>query len=1006
MKSRKKATVALLFCTLFICTIFLIFTTTVPITSTSTTGQEAYSFQSKDTSMDPTILINGMYYNITWFEINNETVTEIIENSSIGSPLYLNISWNNDLNRSVAMSFNTTDDIIYFNGVQLYIGYNSTPPDLRVELRNGTEVDSKWVPSNETNSILLYQEYNIGNFTQTGDWVTLLNETPIKLAPKHTYFILLRLNQTTSDDSSRYYSWRCTPDSGTGSDLENEGFARVLEFSDIDDINDTSSWATSADDNDCWMIMNFTKLQHTLKLQLPINWTLDWLLVDVFNSTGGIQYNVSDSVEGNVTGGTDTLTVNIPNGDRMYLAVVTFTDIEPVSWLNIIEDKYNSDGYAHTAGNMSEAQRFTLPHDSENLTIQILIRNTGLTENLVAEIWNATFVPAIGAYNITSNVTGVAMQVPYQNVTSEYEWLTLNFTGYFSEGDYYLVIHTENWTGDPSGIQFYDWASHSSAFEIPPPEGFEIWTPYDDPSDWNWMDVRDPYGNRYWHCMKVESYSSTDTEEIDIWVNNELVGDNGEWNETIWIPIEVADGNNVTFTIKSNKDITYNLDYNLYYYNYSDGLSNDISFYINDYSMINSTQDYWYQYLTGSQLGYNSSTGTARLVFKAINITSGEWTSTSINASISAMLSYTKNESMSSETIFTGTYTHESDATISLSQESMYIDYSELNVSAVATVYLNGTLLTSNWTDSTTVPDEIRILKNAFESTSIGQEISNGDFVNITVQFYAGVNIESPILPYKNESVTLNITNVLDIPTGLNVTIIRPDGTINITIGTRIDSDNWSVTFTPEDIGIHIASITTQSAGGTIIRREITTQSIEDYYYTFNVYQLGAGLTKPDVNLNETLTKGKPYKLQIWIRYLPSASAPPVNVSSLKVLLNNVETTNNATYNNNTGLWELWITSNELSTLGNLNITLNVTDNASRNIIENFTVQVVPPTLPSPIPILSTLTGNAANSSINIDTIARITTIVFMLLIVGLIFMRAFYPDTLEKIHKKLMRRP
>ncbi len=1005
MKSKKKATVALLICTLFICTMFLIFTTTIPITSTSTIGQEAYSFQSKDTSIDPTILINGMYYNITWFEVNNETVTEIIENSSFGTPLYLNISWNNYANRSVVMSFSTTNVTTYFNGVQLFIGYNGTPPDLRVELRNGTLVGTDWVPNNETDSILLYQNYTLTNFTEGGGWVTLLNETTKKLPPNYNYFILLRLNQTTNADNSSYYKWRYTPDSGTGSDLDNEGITRILTFSDINDINDTSLWAENPDENDCWMIMNFTKLQHTLELQLPINWTLDWLLLDVFNSTGVIEYSVSDSVEGNVTGGTGTLTVNIPNGDRMYLAVITFTDIQPVAWLNIIEDESNSDGYAHTVGNMSEAQRFTITHYSENLSIQILIRNSGLTENLVAEIWNATFVPSIGAYNITSNISGVAIPVPYQNVTSEYEWLTLNFTGYFSEGDYYLVIHTDNWTGDSNNSQFYDWASHSSASEVPPSEGFEIWTPHDDPSDWNWMDVRDPYGNRYWHCMKVESYSSTDTEDIDIWVNNELVGDNGEWNDTVWIPIQVDLDYNVTFDIKSSKDISYNLDYNLYYYNYSDGLGNDISFYINDNSMINSTQGYWYQYLTGSQLGYNSSTGNATLIFKAWNTTSVEWISTNINTSISAIMSYTENETMTSETIFTSTYTHESDAKISLSQESMYIDYPTVNVSAVDTVYLNGTVLSGNWTDNPTA-NTITILKNAFESTNIGQEINNGDFINATIQFHSSVNIESPILPYKNESFTLNITNVLDIPDELNVTIIRPDGTINNSIGTRIDSHNWSVTFTPEDIGRHIVSITTQSAGGTIIRREIANQSIEDYYYTFNVYQLGAGLTKPDVNLNETVTKGKPYKLQIWIRYLPSASAPPVNVSSLKVLLNNVETTNNATYNNNTGLWELWITSSELSTLGNLNITLNVTDNASRNIIENFTVQVVPPTLPSPIPILSTLTVNAAISSINIDSIARITTIVFMLLIVGLIFMRLFYPDTLVKIHKKLLRRP
>ncbi len=1012
MTSKKKAAVALLFCTLFICTMFLILTTTPPMTTMYNTGQEDNLFQSKNGSIDPMIQINGMYYNLTWFEINNETVNETIEGNLTGPPEnYLNISWNLSVNSSVAMSFNTTNVTTYFNGVQLWISYNNAPPDLRVELRNGTQISSQWVPNNESEAILLSQTYAYSKFNGSGDWVTLLNETVKELDPNQTYFILLRLNENTTSDNTKYYSWGCTPDNGTGSDLEDEGIAYVLNFTDIEDINDTNSWLDKEVDFDCWMIMNFTKLQHTLALQFPINWTLGGLLVDVFNSTGVIKYSVTGSFEGNITGGTGNFTVNIPDGDLMYLAVINFTDIAPVSWLNIIEDSYNSDGYAHTVGNMSEAQRFTLPHDSENLTIQIYIHNTGLTENLVAEIWNATFVESIGAYNLTNNISSVAKSVPYLNVTSDYEWLALNFTGYFLEGDYFLVIHTENWTGDSSGGLFYDWASHSSAFEIPPPEGYEIWTSDNGYSSWNWDDVRDPYGNRYWHCMKVVSYNSTDIENIDIWVYNginyELVGDNEVWNDTVLIRIP-EDDYNYTFDLKCSKDIRYNLTYNVYYYNYSNGLSSDIRFYVNDIARSNITTDYWYRYLSSSEAGFNSSTGEAKLVFKAWNMTSGDWTSTTINASMSGIMFYTENVSMSSDTLFSSIYTHGGGATISLSQEAVYIDYPEVDVSAVDTVHLNGTLLTGNWTDITTV-DTVRILKNAFESTSIGQEISEGDVVNVTIQFYSSVNVELPNVPYKNESVTLNITNVLDNPNQLNVTIIKPNGTTETILGTQIDSsENWSITFTPQEIGRYIVSIITRRTGSNAILREIGTQAIEQYYYAFNVYHLGAGLIEPDVTLNETLTAGKPYRLQIWIRYLPynASETPQVNVSSLQVLLNGIETTNNATYNNNTGLWELPVTSSELSEVGNLNITINVTDNASRNIIENFTVHVVPPTLPSPITILSPLTINAAIGSFNIDSIARITTIIFILIILSLIFMRAFYPDTLIKIHKTLLRRP
>jgi biopolymer transport protein ExbD len=994
MENRKKASAILIICIILFLTTALIVTNTIPLTPPPNQNN---SLQLKENGTYATIQINGTYYNVTWFEISNETMNQTIEDSVVGTnPHYLNITWNNYVNRSVVMSFNTTNDTIYFNGVQLYIGYNNSPPALRVELRNGTQQNSKWVPSNE---IILYEEYSIDNFTQEANWTTLLNETSIPLVPSHTYFILLRLNETT--DEGNYYYWRCTPDTGDDSDGVDEGIALALEFEDVSDLNNSAFWANCIDNCDCWMIMNFTKLQYTLSLQLPVDWTLSYLMVDVFNSTGSFFYHISNSISGNITGGTGSFNVTLPDGDRIYLAVIKFTDIRPFSWLTVIEGTRNSDGYARTVGNMSEAQRFRLPHDSNNLSIQILIRNTGLTENLTAEIWNATFVESVGSYNLTEKV--VDLEVPYWNVTSEYNWLTLNFTGYFSEGDYFLVIHTKDWAGDPSSGLFYDWASHTSFYEIPPPEGYEIWTPQDNHSNWNWQDTRDPYGHRYWHCMKVESYNPTDKRNISVWVNGKLVGDNWVWNDTVWIRVQKTQGDDVTFTLTSNMDFEYSLDYDIYYYNYSYDLNNETQFYVDNYPMSNSTQGYFTQYFTSSQLGYNSSTGLVELTFKAWNITSKEWISTSVNATISASMYYTENVSVSSATELNYTYIHSSDAAISLSQESLYIDYSNLNVYAVNTVQLNGTTLHGNWTDNT-LTNKITVLKNAFNDTQIGQEISLGDNVTLTVNFYSIVNIESPALPYIGEQVILSITNVVDTPDYLNVTIIRPNGTIQTLQGTMTNHENWSVNFAPEETGKYIASITTQSTGGNIIRREVANRSVEKYYYVFTVYQLGLGLNKPDIGANESLSLGVPYNLQIWVKYLPfnSSETPQVKVSNIIVLLNGSKTINDPKINSLTGFWELTITWNSL---GSLNITVNVTDDKGRTAVESFIVQVVYPKPPSPIPILSLMTTYAAIGQFDIDTLARIATIVFWPLIVVLIFIRVFYPDTLIKIHKKLLRK-
>jgi len=990
---------ALVLCILFLCTMLFILTTTTPITSPLATGQKTDYPQLKDAITDPTIQINGRYYNITLVQIQNETVNVTIEGNLTGPPeSNLSISWNT-WNSSVAMPFTTSNVTTYFNGVQLWIAYSGGSPVLRVELRNGTQVNSTWVPSNASGAIRTNQTYPSSYFNPSGGWVTLLNETTIKLNPSQTYFILLRLNETTSDN----YSWGCTPASG--------GAALQLNFTDIENINDTSLWAQSKVPYNCWMIMNFTKPQYTLQLQLPANWTLNQLAVDIFNSsTEPIEYYVSDSLEGNITGGSGTFIIsNITDGDRMYLAVITFTNIKAIPWSHTIEDEYNSEGFARTVGNMSEAQRFILPNDVENLSIRILIRNTGLTENLIAEIWNATLDTDIGAYYPSDNITDVTLEVLYENVTTVYSWLTLNFTGNFSQGNYFLVIHTKNWTGDPSGSQFYDWASHTSTFEIPPPEGYEIWTPPDNHDNWNWEDVRDPYGHRYWHCMIIQYNSSPDIKDINLavynGVNYELVGDNGVWNGTIWTLIRAVDDYNVTFYLSCDKDISYDLTYTIYYYNYTNNLINDTRFYIYDSLMTNSSQSYWYQTLSSTQARYDNSTGIATLVFTAFNTTSGEWISTTVNASISALMSYT-NRTETLETTFPNIYTH-SGPTISLSQESMYIYYNTTtNATAVSTIYLNSTTtpLSGNWTDTyiSSITKLIKILKNAYNTTSIEQEISDEEEVNTTVTFYTKVNITSPTIPYNNTSVTLNITNVLDNPVYLNVTIIRPNGTIENKNGTKIDAENWNYTLTPQETGKYIISITTQSTEDTTIRREIGNQAAEQYYYILNVYQLGTGLL--DLDTGDQLTIGIPFNLKIWVRYLPynASETPKVNVTNLTVYLNGEPHNATGVYNNNTGIAELLITPN---TLGDLNITLEATDNETRNITKSFTIQVVPQTLPT-LQILGPMTASAAIGQFTMDTLSRIATVVLWSLIAALIFTRAFYPDTLIRIHKILTRKP
>ncbi|MEM2145985.1 MAG: hypothetical protein QW279_11535, partial [Candidatus Jordarchaeaceae archaeon] len=144
MNRKKKAAMALIICTLFLFTVLFMTNTTIPVTSQLSTGQKTDYLQMKNALNDPIFQINGRYYNITWFQIQNETVNVTIEGNLTGPPeTNLTISWNS-LNSSVAMPFTTSNVTTYFNGIQLWISYISEDslPALRVELRNGTIVNS------------------------------------------------------------------------------------------------------------------------------------------------------------------------------------------------------------------------------------------------------------------------------------------------------------------------------------------------------------------------------------------------------------------------------------------------------------------------------------------------------------------------------------------------------------------------------------------------------------------------------------------------------------------------------------------------------------------------------------------------------------------------------------------------------------------------------------------------------------------------------------------------
>ncbi|MHA1645113.1 MAG: hypothetical protein ACTSV0_08785, partial [Candidatus Freyarchaeota archaeon] len=959
--------------------------------------QKSYAGQTVKNTYDPTIILNGFNYTCTNFS-TSETAWRVIEDNDNGVPAYCNVTWTpSDSNRSIAMSFNTSNVETFFNGVELYIKRvdGTSIPDLTVELWEGVKYGTNWVPG----SMSITHSYSCGSFSTSGGWVRLLNENPHQeLKESHVYFIVLRLSNPT--DGGNYYNWRYTNDTGGNTDGVDEGFASFCLFNTPDDLDDESKW--SLEPYDFWMKVNLTTYKKTEELQFPAGWDLNNLKLAV---SAGI--DLDDSVNGSVTGqianSSSALYLNMSDltgesdpGDLIYMFLINFTGWKPVSYWYVVESSWNTAGWAHTAGHMMEAQRFTLTNTSENLTIGIVIRNNGMNVDLVAEIRNAIQDDQERYY--PSSTIASSITIPHSSVSSSFSELLLNFTGTFTSGEYFLVLHTAGWEGKTNGTSFYDWASYTDPDSPPPDAGFELWT-VDNGTSWNQDDVRDPYGNRYWHYLRFQTSYPPSIRDLDLKVEGKPVGDDGVWNSTVWKLIPPNQGN-VSFnvTTKSGTSIRYNANFTVWYLNFTSNTTWEV--YVNDQKAKPKPQGFYYMEYTdpAQDLGYNKSQGNITLVFK-VNTTSG-WADENITLFYLATLQKTYNESMTSEVVLETNYTHSSDVSVTLDQTSMYIDYGNSSL-MVETVYINETRAQGNWVDTEQTEGRgLIVLKNAFKSL-VGTDLTEKETMNCTVYFLTTVNVALTSLVCLGDSQgTLNITNVTDAPSVLNVILIYPNGTTTLITGqnTTLENKTWNASFTPPSTGRYFAIIRTNSSRGVAATRVMN--STRQSFYAFTVYQLGVGLVESAPG--GQLVVGVPSNLQIWVRYLPydASETPQVNVTSLKVYLNGTET-GTPNYNSTTGLWKLQITP---SRVGTLRITLSVTDDANRTRTENFTIRVVPPTPQSPIPILSALTVNAAISVFNMNTIARITGAALWLLILALLVARAFYPDTLDKIHRTLLR--
>ncbi|MBS7288050.1 MAG: hypothetical protein KIH01_04710 [Candidatus Freyarchaeota archaeon] len=545
LKKPAAATLTLLVIAVALCTL--------PVTAiTSLLPQEknALPLTTCEYSIDPEISLSSYWTNFSWFN-TSRAVTLILEEDFTGDG-HLLINCSSSSNQSVAMSFNISSlggIKVNFTGVSLHIWKNSTNSSipLIVQLRNATERSGSPVP-NVTIAEKVYPESSIPS---SPGWVTLLNETPITLNLSDTYegyfFIVVYTNVTSE---TVYFVWNATAD-GVDS-----GFAFINNFASEDELNDVSKWESVS--YDCWMNVSLV-VYEGVEFSLPIGWDLDYLFLDIFDDA------VLWSVSGEIDGLSGSFSVSVP-GDRVYSAAFSFSNIVPGPVWVVLEDRMNSGGYARIVGDMGEAQMFLLRRSVSGISISVPVANFGMTADLTAELRNATF-------NVNRWIPGdiiESVNVLSSDIPPNYSWVALNFTSSLSAGAYFLVLHVKDWLSSPNG-GYYDWGSHMEGrTEGPPKSGYEIWTTNRGNS---WVeDVRDPYGNRYWHCMKIAP-NYTDwhiLNDLLLTANGLLVRNDGSWHSSMWL---TPNNGTISVHVMAATQLNYNITYTINYVNYTGNLS-------------------------------------------------------------------------------------------------------------------------------------------------------------------------------------------------------------------------------------------------------------------------------------------------------------------------------------------------------------------------------------------------------------------------------------------------
>ncbi|MBS7288049.1 MAG: hypothetical protein KIH01_04705 [Candidatus Freyarchaeota archaeon] len=382
------------------------------------------------------------------------------------------------------------------------------------------------------------------------------------------------------------------------------------------------------------------------------------------------------------------------------------------------------------------------------------------------------------------------------------------------------------------------------------------------------------------------------------------------------------------------------------------------------------------KYYTGSEIGYNKSDGRVSLLVELKH--GGDWVSENLTVFALAKLTFKDNISSTGAEVAYN-YAHNGSAVF---PEQQFITLYYPASYAVKGVSLNGSLW-ENWLDSTLNETTRRLI--ILRSDSI-LSLEDESTFSLSVTLLPELSVTHDF-SYVNETLTITVGNLLDNPANVNVTIIFPNGSIQVSQFTP-QNGSFNVTFTPNVTGKYALRVTSLD-GEEVYDRCFTS----GYVYVFYVHKLAAFFVQPQ----EKWVAGETYMVMVWVGYTPPSKRS--FSGSVSVAVNGTQL--QVQYDQEAGLYVARVSPRSA---GVLNLTVNAEDEEGHSVSASILVSVSHPESVKPLSLLTATVMQAVLKYWELSQLNNKSSLFFLLATLALVAVIYLKPEAVERILNAIRR--